>query len=80
MFKKKIYGGIFFIDKFEMDSNYEGYFFYIKFKSEKKYKILSLPPNWQARFEEGVTILNDFVDYWKNKEGFNLLQSILLIE
>jgi len=78
--RRKIYGGIFFIDKFEMDSNYEGYFFYIKFKSEKKYKILSLPPNWEAPFEEGVTILNDFVDYWKNKDGFNLLQSILLNE
>ena len=58
-----------------MNSSYEGYFFYIKFKSGQTYKILSLPPNWEAPFEEGVTILNDFVDYWKTKEGFNLLQS-----
>ena len=73
--RKKIYGGIIFVDKFEMNSSYEGYFFYIKFKSGQTYKILSLPPNWEAPFEEGVTILNDFVDYWKTKEGFNLLQS-----
>ena len=72
--RAKIYGGIIFIDKFEMQSNYEGYFFYVKLKSGQTFEILSLPPNWEAPFEEGVTILNDFVDYWKRKEGFNLLQ------
>ena len=72
-YNKIISVGLYFVDKVKMYYN-EGYFYYIFTKSGENSEILKLPSNWVAPFKEGETILNDFIDYWKNKEGFNLPQ------
>ena len=57
-------------DKIIMEDNEEGSTFYFISKSGTKYEFLKLPLVKGVPFKEGEPILNDFIIFWKKKEGY----------
>ena len=57
-------------DKIIMEDNEEGSTFYFISKSGTKYEFLKLPLVKGVPFKEGKAILNDFIIFWKKKEGY----------
>ena len=68
---KKIITNLDSINKIIMEDNDKGSIFYIITKSGEKTEFLKLPLVNGVPFKEGEEILNDFIDYWKKKEGFS---------
>ena len=68
---KKINNSIDSIDKIVMEDNNKGSIFYIITKSGEKTEFLKLPLVMGVPFKEGELILNDFIEYWKKKEGLS---------
>ena len=54
-----------------MEDNDKGSIFYIITKSGEKTEFLKLPLVKGVPFKEGEEILNDFIEYWKNKDGIS---------
>ena len=57
-----------------MEDNDKGSIFYIIAKSGEKTEFLKLPLVKGVPFKEGEEILNDFIEYWKNKDGISQTQ------
>ena len=71
--KKKINLNMDSIDKIKMEVDTKGSNFYIITKSGEKIEFLRLPLIHGVPFSEAEAILNDFIHYWKNKDGNTLL-------
>ena len=61
------------IDKIIMEDNDKGSIFYIITKSGEKTEFLKLPLIRGVPFKEGEEILNDFIEYWKKKDGLSYI-------
>ena len=62
------------IDKIIMEDNVKGSIFYIITKSGEKTEFLQMPLIRGLPFKEEEEILNDFIEYWKKKEGLSYFQ------
>ena len=69
--KKKMKINMDSIDKIKMEVDTKGSIFYIITKSGEKTEFLKLPLVNGVPFKEGEMILNDFIEYWKKKEGLS---------
>lgn len=58
------------IDKIIMEDNAEGSIFYFISKSGAKNEFLKMPLVRGVPFKKGEVILNDFINFWKKKEGY----------
>ena len=71
--KKKMKINMDSIDKIKMEVDTKGSNFYIITKLGEKTEFLKLPLINGVPFAEAEVILNDFINFWKNKDGNTLL-------